>query len=66
MVEITPGATIRGGHEIVADEIDADNELVWFWNSWGTTYGLGGRFCMAFATWGQLLKNQGDVTVPLK
>lgn len=66
LVEITPGATIRGGHEIVADQIDADNQLVWFWNSWGTTYGLGGRFCMAFTTWQQLLENQGDVTVPLK
>ena len=66
LVEIAPGATVRGGHEIVADEIDAENELVWFWNSWGTQFGLGGRFCMKFATWGQLLENQGDVTVPLK
>jgi hypothetical protein len=66
LVEIAPGATVRGGHEIVADEIDAENELVWFWNSWGTQFGLGGRFCMKFATWEQLLENQGDVTVPLK
>jgi hypothetical protein len=66
LVAIAPGATIRGGHEIVADQIDADNQLVWFWNSWGPTFGLGGRFCMAFTTWDELLKNQGDVTVPLK
>ncbi len=66
LVEITPDATIRGGHEVVADQIDADNQLVWFWNSWGTSYGVGGRFCMSFATWDQLLQNQGDVTVPLK
>lgn len=66
LVGIAPGATIRGGHEIVADQIDADNQLVWFWNSWGTSYGIGGRFCMSFTTWEQLLENQGDVTVPLK
>ena len=64
-VAIAPGATVRGGHEIVADEIDAPNELVWFWNSWGTGWGMGGRFCMSFDTWGELLQERGDVTVPM-
>jgi len=36
---------------------------VWFWNSWGTVYALGGRFCMSFDTWERLLEEQGDVTV---
>jgi hypothetical protein len=66
LVQLAPGATVRGGHEIVADGIDAPNKLVWFWNSWGTQYALGGRFCMSFDTWDELLKDQGDVTVPLK
>jgi hypothetical protein len=66
LVELTPGATVRGGHEIVADEIDAENELVGFWNSWGTGWGLGGRFYMKWATWEKLLQEQGDVTVPEK
>jgi hypothetical protein len=65
LVAIDAGATVRGGHEIVADGIDADKKLVWFWNSWGTQWGLGGRFCMTFDTWDQLLHEQGDVTVPL-
>jgi hypothetical protein len=64
LVAIAPGATVRGGHEIVADGIDASNRLVWLWNSWGVTWGLGGRFCWSFDTWGQLLEQQGDVTVP--
>src|SRR6266536_3004621 len=51
LVEIAADATVRGGHEIVAEGIDAENELVWFWNSWGTVYALGGRFCMSFDTW---------------
>jgi hypothetical protein len=66
LVELASDATVRGGHEIVADGIDAEGKLVWFWNSWGTQYALGGRFCMSFDTWDQLLKDQGDVTVPVK
>jgi hypothetical protein len=65
LVEIASGATIRGGHEVVADGIDAANQLVWFWNSWGTVFALGGRFCMSYSTWEQLLSQQGDVTVPV-
>lgn len=65
LVKIDPGATVRGGHEIVADGIDAENELVWLWNSWGTQFAQGGRFCWSFDTWAQLLSSQGDVTVPI-
>jgi hypothetical protein len=65
LVAIAPNATVRGGHEVVADGIDEPNQLVWFWNSWGTSYAVGGRFCMSFDTWAQLLSEQGDVTVPL-
>jgi hypothetical protein len=65
-VTLAPGATIRGGHEIVADEIDAPGKLVWFWNSWGPTWGKEGRFCMKFETWDQVLQQQGDVTVPIR
>lgn len=64
LVVIASGATIRGGHEVVADGIDTANQLAWFWNSWGPSYGVSGRFCMSFDTWQQLLAQQGDVTVP--
>ena len=65
LVAIAPGATVRGGHEVVADQIDTPQQRVWFWNSWGTGFGVGGRFCMSFDTWKQLLEQTGDVTVPL-
>jgi hypothetical protein len=65
LVAVADDATVRGGHEVVADGIDAERRLVWLWNSWGPSYGLGGRFCMSFDTWNQLLQEQGDVTVPL-
>jgi hypothetical protein len=65
LIEITRDATVRGGHEVVAHEIDAEANVVWFWNSWGPEFGVGGRFCMTFETWGRLLEEQGDVTVPI-
>jgi hypothetical protein len=64
LVEIASDATVRGGHEFMADEIDAPNQLVGFMNSWGPSYGVGGRFYMSWDTWAQLLAEQGDVTVP--
>ena len=65
LVRIHPHAKVEGGHEFLADGIDLRNELVWFWNSWGRSFGVGGRFCMTFHTWGRLLRERGDVTVPL-
>jgi hypothetical protein len=64
VVAIAPGATVRGGHEVLATGIDAAAQLVWLWNSWGTPYGLGGRFAMSFSTLAALLGQGGDVTVP--
>jgi hypothetical protein len=65
LVEIAPGAVVRGGHELLADEIDVDREVVWLWSSWGPDYGVGGRCCMTFDTWARLLEADGDVTVPV-
>jgi|SRR5581483_1853949 len=62
---------VRGGHEICGYGIDAPNQLVWFQNSWGASWGVGhdgvaGRFYMSFDTLGHLLSEQGDVTVPVR
>lgn len=54
---------IRGGHEFVADEYNAILHVVGFTNSWGTGYGLAGRFYMHQDDWGQLLADDGDVTI---
>jgi len=71
-VKLVPGQQPRGGHEICAVAIDAVEELVWFPNSWGLSFGVpldaagipGGCFSMSFADWETLLGQQGDVTVP--
>jgi hypothetical protein len=64
---VYPTGSVEGGHEYVADEIDAANEQVWFTNSWGqwgvTRDGRPGRFYMTFADFGDLLGQQGDVTI---
>jgi hypothetical protein len=60
---VHPGGQLAGGHEIVADELDVELERVWFTNSWGVDWGVGGRFWLSFADFGRLLSEQGDVTV---
>lgn len=67
LVEVTPGASVRGGHEYAGRGIYLPNQTVWFWNSWGPDWGpQGGRFCMSFATLERLLGEQGDCTVPVR
>lgn len=60
---VTISGGIAGGHEIVARQIDARNQRVWFDNSWGTSWGVNGRFYLTFTDLGRLLSEQGDVIV---
>jgi hypothetical protein len=60
---IAPGAQIRGGHEFVVDELDVERQRVWMTNSWSDSWGIKGRAWMTWATWGQLLADDGDATI---
>lgn len=62
-IRITSNATIRGGHEIVLDQLDVEKKLVWFTNSWGTGWGVQGRACFSWDDFTRLLHEEGDVTV---
>jgi hypothetical protein len=60
---LTPGATVRGGHEVEAFQVDTVNERVWFWNSWGAWGGLGnGTFWLSYATLNSLFAESADAT----
>lgn len=67
---VTIAGQIRGGHEIEVDAILSIGTLaetvVELPNSWGTGWGLNGRFRMTGQTWAELLSQQGDVTVPMR
>jgi hypothetical protein len=63
LVTISPKSPVAGGHEIVLDEINVEQKLVGSTNSWGTGWGVNGRFYLSFDTFGRLLGEDGDCTV---
>jgi hypothetical protein len=62
LIAIADRADVRGGHEICLDELDAENQVVWFTNSWSESWGQSGRACIGWDDFGRLLDEQGDVT----
>lgn len=61
--QLHPTGPVKGGHEIVLDELDVENQRVWLTNSWGTSWGIGGRAWLTWDDLGALLAQQGDCTV---
>ena len=64
-VSISPGADIRGGHEVLCRGLDVDTQRLYFDNSWGPGWGNAGSFSMSYSTLDRLLHEQGDATISL-
>lgn len=60
---VHPTGTLAGGHEIEGYKVDVENGRIWFYNSWGTSWGVNGTFYLTWADFHDLLAKQGDVTV---
>lgn len=52
-----------GGHEWIADGYDTERNWVRGVTSWGTSWGLDGRFYLTVEDFGRLLADDGDVIV---
>lgn len=61
IVEVS--GTVRGGHEFACYGYDAQRDLWWFDNSWGTSFGHGGAFAIATPGFQRLLGEDGDATL---
>lgn len=61
---VHPDGNVAGGHEITCIG-DTGDHLV-FLNSWGKSWGKGGKFYLSYADFAALMADQGDVTVPVK
>lgn len=58
------GGKVAGGHEYCVVGYRAADQSIECLNSWGTGWGLAGRFRLKADDWGVLLEQGGDVTVP--
>lgn len=59
------GGSPLGGHEYLCLGVDMENQYLTFLNSWGSSWGIGGRFKISFPDFKRLLSEDGDVVAPV-
>lgn len=62
---LTPGASVRGGHEVCLVGVDVSSKTLRFANSWSDQWGANGYGVWTYDTFDRLLARDGDVTVPV-
>jgi hypothetical protein len=65
-LQLTGASTVRGGHELEAEEVDVENQRVWITNSWGLSWSLQGRAWFSYATLTSLFQQGADATFFIK
>jgi hypothetical protein len=65
LITISPGAQVRGGHELVIRKVDPAAQLFGGDNSWGPSWGDAGSFSISFADMDRLFSEGGDCYAPL-
>jgi hypothetical protein len=63
LISISPGASVRGGHEFLVRGCKVSEKLFFADNSWGTSWGNQGSMEIGWATMERLLGENGDCTV---
>jgi hypothetical protein len=63
-IRVDMSSGLVSGHEICVDRLDMQAGRVWFTNSWGPDWCIGGGAWLTLEDFGRLLSADGDVTIP--
>jgi hypothetical protein len=63
---VHPTGAVAGGHAYLCYRYDHRRGLLWFLNSWGTDWGVKGRFCMQVEEFDKLLHDQGEACTAIE
>lgn len=65
-LRIHPDAKVEGGHAYVLNGVNLDKGVVRVKNSWGTSWGLGGRAKLDFETLERLINEDGECCLAIE
>lgn len=64
-IHVDAYSPIEGGHQVAVVGVDVEKQAVRIRNSWGTAWGEDGHCWLSWGDWNMLLKQHGDVVVPV-
>lgn len=63
---IRPTGYREGGHAYLLNAVNKRSGKVWVYNSWGASWGNGGRAWMTFDDWASLFDDGGEFCIPTR